>query len=274
MSDRITVGNAEIISLHDLDLDFPSQMMFPNLTADDFAVYRELYPACVGRVGMALDCGAYAVRSGGKTLIVDTGFGPGPIAMLGGAKGNLLGDMKAKGVAPESVDLVVHTHLHVDHVGWNIDADGNPNFPNATYYGPRADFDLFSQNLAANPHMNQVIPLKAMDRLELYGGEITLTPEITTVPTPGHTPGHSSVLVNSGGEKILITGDIAHHPAQVDRTEWSPSFDIDQALSAASRKKIVEQLEADGSLAAFCHFPGNGFGRIATENGRRVFQAL
>jgi glyoxylase-like metal-dependent hydrolase (beta-lactamase superfamily II) len=133
---------------------------------------------------------------------------------------------------------------------------------------------MFSENLAMNPHMQQVIPLKEMDRLELYEGEITLTPEVTTVPTPGHTPGHSSVLVNSSGEKLIITGDLAHHPAQVDQTDWCPSFDTDHTLSAASRLMIVDQLESEGSLAAFCHFPGSGFGRIARANGRRIFQAL
>lgn len=274
MSDSITVGNCEVIAVHDLAFDFPMMMMFPTLAATDFDAYRDLYPACIGKIGIAADCCGYIVRSGGKTLIVDTGIGPGPIAMLGGATGNMLNDMKVKGIAPESVDIVVHTHLHIDHVGWNIGKDGKPNFPNARYYGPSADYEMFSQNMTANPHMEQVIPLKAMDRLELYDGEVTLTPEVTTVPTPGHTPGHHSVLVNSGGEKNLITGDVAHHPAQVDRTDWSPSFDLDGALSAQTRRKVMDHLEAEGTLAAFCHFPASGFGRIKTENGRRVFQAV
>lgn len=276
MSDThsIKVGNAEIISLHDLDLNFPSAMVFPSIAAADFEAYRDIYPDCYGPIGLAADCGGYAIRSGGKTIVVDTGWGPGPIAMLGGLTGNFVPDMKAKGVDPESVDIVVHTHLHIDHVGWNIGADGKPNFPNARYYGPEADFEEFSKDLAMNPHMQQVVPLKEMDRLELYRGEITLTPEVTTMPTPGHTPGHHSVLVNSGGEKILITGDIAHHPAQVDRCDWSPSFDFDPATASATRTKVLGQLESEGTLAAFCHFPGTGFGRIKTENGRRIFVAL
>ncbi len=273
-SDKITVGNCEIISVHDLDLNFPSKMVFPNIAAADFDAYKDVYPTAFGPVGIAADCGGYAIRSGGKTIIVDTGFGPGPIPMLGGLKGNMLADMKSKGIAPESVDIVVHTHLHVDHVGWNIDADGKPTFPNARYYGPRADYDLFSQEMGSNPHMSQVVPLKEMGRLELFDGEITLTPEVTTVLTPGHTPGHSSVLVNSGGEKILITGDLAHHPAQVDRTEWSPSFDSDPTLAAETRLKMFKQLESEGTLAAFGHFPASGFGHIKTANGKRIFQAL
>ena len=270
---KITVGNCEIISLHDLDLDFPAAMMFPNVPMPEFEAYRDLYPQSFGKIGYAADCGAYAIRSAGKTIVVDTGIGPGPIAMLGGLTGNLVPDMKAKGVPPESVDIVVHTHLHVDHVGWNM-TDGAPTFPNATYYGPQADYELFSQNLDANPHMQQVIPLKEMGKLELYSGEIALTPELTTMPTPGHTPGHSSMLLNSNGEKILITGDLAHHPAQVDRTDWSPSFDTYGAVAAATRKKVMERLEAEGHAAAFCHFVGSGFGRIVRQGNRRVFQAL
>jgi glyoxylase-like metal-dependent hydrolase (beta-lactamase superfamily II) len=203
---------------------------------------------------------------------VDTGIGPGPIAMLGGIEGKLLDNMRSLGVPPESVDIVIHTHLHMDHVGWNI-SDGKPNFPNATYYGPQADYALFSENLDANPQMQQVLPLKELQKLETYEGEITLTSELTTLPTPGHTPGHHSILVNSGGEKLMICGDLCHHPAQVDRPEWSPAFDTDKTMSAETRRKVLDQLEADGHLAAFCHFPGDGFGRIARSGNRRIFQA-
>jgi glyoxylase-like metal-dependent hydrolase (beta-lactamase superfamily II) len=271
--DKIAVGNCEIISLHDLDLDFPKAMMFPSIAPAELEAYKDLYPEAFGKVGYAAHCGAYAVRSAGKTIIVDTGFGPGPIAILGGLTGNLVPDMKAKGIDPGSVDIVVHTHLHVDHVGWNM-TDGAPTFPNAVYYAPEADFEFFSENLAANPHMQQVVPLKEMGKLNLYSGEISLTPEMTTMPTPGHTPGHSSVLVNSAGEQILITGDLAHHPAQIDQTGWSPSFDTDGTVAAATRKKVVERLEAEGHLAAFGHFARPGYGRVTRQGTRRIFQAL
>jgi glyoxylase-like metal-dependent hydrolase (beta-lactamase superfamily II) len=274
MPEKITVGNSEIIALHDLNLDFPSAMMFPNIPMEKFEAYRDIYPDCFGQIGLAADCGAYVVRSGGKTIVVDTGFGPGPHPILGGVTGNLIPDMKAQGVDPASVDAVVHTHLHIDHVGWNLGADGRPNFPNARYYASQADWDLFSQDLGNNPHMSQVIPLKELNKLELFSGEIMLTPEVTTLPTPGHTPGHHSVLVNSGGEKVLIAGDLAHHPSQIDQTDWCPSFDHDHPTASATRERIVKQLESEGTLAAFGHFPQSGFGRIKTENGRRVFRAL
>ncbi|HEY5625239.1 MAG TPA: MBL fold metallo-hydrolase, partial [Dehalococcoidia bacterium] len=180
---------------------------------------------------------------------------------------------KSKGVPPDDVDIVLHTHLHPDHVGWNMSGDA-PTFPNARYFAPRADWDYFNGALAANPQMGQVIPLNDMGRLELYDGEITITSEVTTLPTPGHTPGHCSVLVNSDGEKVLIMGDVAHHPAQADRPEWSSGFDLDGSLAATTRKKMMDRLVEEGLLAAFCHFPGDGFGRISESAGKRVFQAL
>ena len=270
---KITVGNAEITSLTDVEMQFPWATFFPNVPMHEMEKYRELYPESWGDIGFKTDAGCYAVRSEGKTILVDTGLGPGPHEFLRGATGNLIDDMKSKGVAPDDVDVVLHTHLHPDHVGWNMSGDA-PTFPNARYYAPQADWDFFNSALAANPQMEQVVPLNEMGRLELYDGEITITSEVTTLATPGHTPGHCSVLVNSGGEKALIAGDLTHHPAQVDRPEWSPAFDLDAVLASATRKKMMDGLVEEGHIAAFCHFPGEGFGRIVESNGKRVFQAL
>lgn len=270
---KITIGNCEVISLHDADLRFPWGMFFPNVPLSDLETYKDLYPTSFGENVFATDAGAYAVRSQGKTVLVDTGIGPGPIAMLGGLRGNLVGDMEAKGIPADSVNIVVHTHLHLDHVGWNM-TDGGPTFPNARYFAPKDDYDFFKESLDANPQMQQVVPLLDQGRLETYDGEVSLTDDLTTMPTRGHTPGHHSVLLKSAGDSLLIAGDIAHHPAQVDRTEWSPAFDTDPVASAATRKVVIDRLEAEGHAAAFCHFPGEGFGRITRSGNRRVFQAL
>jgi glyoxylase-like metal-dependent hydrolase (beta-lactamase superfamily II) len=270
---KISIGKCEVISLLDTKMQFPWAVIFPHIPLAEIEAYKELYPACYGDIGFATDAGCFAVRSAGKTALVDTGIGPGPIQMLGGIRGRLLDDMKEKGITPESVDTVVHTHLHVDHVGWNL-TDGKPTFPNARYHAPKADYDFFSENLQANPQMKQVIPLLEQGRLETYDGEVAITDDLTTMPTPGHTPGHHSVLLKSAGESLLITGDVAHFPAQADRPDWSPAFDTDPVASAATRKKVMERLEAEGHPAAFCHFPGEGFGRIVRQGNRRVFQTL
>lgn len=271
---KMRAGNAEILAFTDINMEFPWNVFFPSIPSAELEQYREMYPDCWGQIGFMTDAGCYAVRSSGKTIVIDTGLGPGPHPWLRNAKGNLINDMKEKDLDPADVDVVLHTHLHTDHVGWNM-TDGNPTFPNATYYGPQKDWDYFSQMLAANPQIAaQIAPLKDLGKLELYDGEFAVTPEVTTVPTPGHTPGHCSVLVNSGGDKIFIVGDVAHHPAQVDRTDWSPAFDVDAATSSQTRKKVVDQLVAERTIAAFCHFPGEGFGRIHEANGKRIFQGL
>ena len=270
---RITVGNVEIIALVDMPFELPWAMMFPNRDQAEIEPYQKMYPRSNGKVGFQTQAGAYAIRSQGKTIVCDTGYGPGPIEYLGGARGRLLDDMRDKGIDPVSVDLVAMTHLHGDHVGWNLDADGKPNFPNARYLVPQGDWDFFSAALAANPQMQQVTPLKDLGRMDLVSGETKLTDDVRTIPTPGHTPGHVSYLIASGGEKAVIAGDVAHHPAQVHETDWCPVFDLDSTVSSDSRKRLIEMLEADEATAAFCHFP-EPFGKIVRLDGKRVFQAL
>jgi glyoxylase-like metal-dependent hydrolase (beta-lactamase superfamily II) len=271
---RVTVGNVEIVSLTDTAMEFPWPMFFPAVNMAEMEAYRSQYPDCFGSGVFRTKAGCYAIRSQGKTVLCDTGIGPGPVEFLGGIRGRLLDDMRSKGVVPADVDIVVHTHLHPDHVGWNLTPEGKPTFPKAKYYAPRADWDAFNAAIESNPHMQQVVPLKDLKALELFSGEVALTPEVSTYATPGHTPGHASIMVSSGGEKALVTGDVAHHPAQVDRTEWCSGFDMDAATTTATRRRVLDMLEADGVMTAFCHFPGSGFGRIVRQAGKRAWQAL
>ena len=116
---------------------------------------------------------------------------------------------------PGDVSAVVHTHLHADHVGWNVDLSGDtpiPNFPNARYYAPSLDWHHFTHPdvLETAPQVKEnVIPLHEMGLLELIEGEHAVTEEITTLPAPGHTPGHQVIAVTSGGETALISGRYA-----------------------------------------------------------------
>jgi glyoxylase-like metal-dependent hydrolase (beta-lactamase superfamily II) len=270
MPDRITVGNVEVVSILDTPMNFPFAVFFPSIDQSEFEPYRELYPEAFNPNGnFQTYAQASVLRSGGKTVLVDTGVGPG-------MSGALLTDLRDKGVPPDSVDIVVFTHLHADHVGWNL-TDGVPNFPNARYMVPQADWDaaLGGNPATAGPHFNgQVEPLKALDVLDLFSGETKITDELTAFPTPGHTPGHTSVLIASGGEKALIAGDLAHHPAQVDRADWCSGFDADPGTAVASRSKAFDELEAEGYIARINHFAPPGFGRLVRKDGKRIFQAL
>lgn len=270
---KVTVGNVEIVSVVDTPMEFPWPVFFPGKDPAIFEPYRGRYPQSFGENKFQTQASCFVIRSQGKTILCDTGLGPGPHDWLGGRRGRLIDDMKAKGVSPEEIDIVVFTHLHGDHVGWNLNSGGAPNFPRASYFVPQGDWDFFNKALPANPQMQLVIPLKDMGKLELFSGEKALTAEVSTLPTPGHTPGHTSLMVSSGGEKAVVMGDMAHHPAQVEHIEWCSGFDTDHAVTTDSRRRLFDQVESEGLLAAFCHFP-QPFGKLVRLEGKRIFQML
>lgn len=270
----VVVGKTQIIALTDTLMQFPWSVFLPSVARADIDAYKAAYPGSFSGDNFGTRAGAYVIRSEGKTILCDTGVGPGPHAWLGGLTGNLVPDMESKGVSPSEVDIVVFTHLHGDHVGWNLTSEGKPTFANARYLVPRADWDFFSENAAANPQMQLVAPLLDMGLMELVSGEKAITAEVTTYPTPGHTPGHQSLLVTSDGERAVVTGDVAHFPAQVERIEWCAAFDMDHPTTTETRRKLFAQLEEDGVIAGFCHFPEAPFGKLIRSEGKRIWQAI
>ena len=272
----VTVGDVEIVALFDLEFGLPYASFFPGVSEEQWAPYREQYPRTTRDEIFTLSVQCYAVRSSGRTLLIDTGFGPGPFERLGGVTGKLLPNMQAKGVDPDDVDTVIFTHLHLDHVGWSV-RDGRPLFAKARYLAPEADWEAFTADdqAAQNPHIAaQIQPLHTLGLLDLVSGEQEITPELSLLPTPGHTPGHQSIVISSGGERAFILGDVSHHPAQLQETDWNAGADMDGPKAAATRKTIAERLEADGSLVAACHYPEPGLGHIVRVGGKRVFRAL
>jgi len=181
-------------------------------------------------------------------------------------------------VRPDEIDLVFFTHLHPDHVGWNLTEDGRPRFPNARYTVHRADWDTFQlaevQQAFPFSYVDETLtPLQALGMLDLLDGEHTLTPEVTAIPAPGHTPGHMALLISSAGEKALLVGDAMATPAQVTEPDFKFLFDGDPDAAVATRKSLLDRIEADGMRLAGCHFPTPGWGHIVRLEGRRYFQA-
>jgi glyoxylase-like metal-dependent hydrolase (beta-lactamase superfamily II) len=183
-------------------------------------------------------------------------------------------------VAPEDVDIVLISHLHLDHVGWNLvtrDGQRVPAFPNARYVIVRDEWDAFTNDpsLREQIHIQEcVLPLEGTGQLELVEGTYTLTSELTLVPAPGHTPAHACLAVVSGVDKAMIVGDLAHHPVQLTETVWEMAFDMNKQLASETRERIARRIEADGGLAIGGHFPPPGFGRLVRIDGRRIWQAL
>jgi glyoxylase-like metal-dependent hydrolase (beta-lactamase superfamily II) len=225
--------------------------------------------------------GSYLIRADGRTILVDTGLGPKPVDAPDAPWGRLMHDFKENGVRPEEVDMVVMTHLHRDHVGWNLRAGGGryvPTFPNARYWVSVKDWDACHQAEVQPVRFPNaptcVWPLAELGLVEMMDGEHSLTRELTAVPTPGHTPGHMSILVTSRGERALVLGDAAHSPVQVLEPDWVSRADMDPELTRQTRRALLERLEREQTLVAAGHFPAPGFGRIVRLEGRRYWRGL
>lgn len=261
---RLTVGNVEMVSVSDGQGDMNPTEAFP---ASDMEIWRSEYSDLLDDAGLIHPrFGSFVVSSGGKLVLVDTG--------LGGPDATLLSELESAGVDREGIDLVVLTHIHPDHVGWNL-SDGSPTFPNARYLVTRTDWDHWTQPevRAQAPHVDeQMLPLENLNVLDLIEGEYSVTDELTTLLTPGHTPGHISIVVASGGESAFILGDVAHSPAQAQYTDWSPVFDTDPDLARETRHAILDRLEGEGTVVASGHFPDSGYGRFVRSGDRRVWQ--
>ena len=113
-----------------------------------------------------------------------------------------------------------------------------------------------------------MIPLNELAVADLIEGEHQITEELTALPTPGHTPGHISIMIHSAGQRGFILGDVAHSPAQAHYTDWSPSFDVDPDVALTTRHRVLDRLEREGLLISAGHYPEPGFGRPARGEGR------
>lgn len=281
------VGNAEIVALSDGRIRFAPSDFFPSISAESWDPYRaDLTP----QGDMIMNLGCFAIRSEGKTILIDTGLGNESTDLDALEHSRLPADMRAKGVVAADVDIVGITHLHVDHVGWNFAYDeqevgggkgngmaaGAPTFPNARYWVSGADWRVFTRGALGRREYvaKQVKPLHERGILELFEGERRLTGEVSTLPTPGHTPGHTSFLIASQGERAVITGDAIHARAQAQETHWSPRADSKPDLSAQTRKDLLERIERDNAMLISGHFPAPGFGALIRMEGKRYWQAL
>jgi glyoxylase-like metal-dependent hydrolase (beta-lactamase superfamily II) len=264
---RLIVGEVEITALTDVEGPFfRLSQLFPGVRADQWEPYLGRYPwafadadTLYGRVG------SYLLRSPGRVVLVDTGIGPGAMGM----RGRLIEDLEKNGAYPDDVDTVFLTHLHGDHVGWSLEPDGGPTFPGARYVTQEAEWE------AAEPYVRKAMSsLDDLGVLRLMDGEEALTEELTAIPTPGHSPGHASLLVSSGGEQALVLGDVISHPAQATETTWNIAFDVDKERAAFTRTQLLDWLEADGIPVAAGHIPGTGFGRVVREGDGLYWKPL
>ena len=268
----IKVGDTVIYSVSDGDLTFEKNVFFNAQSEEDWKPYSDYHDSKIG-----MNVGSFIIHTDSRTVLVDTGLGKLDHHLEQTARETLIGEIDAAGFQPQNIATVFLTHMHMDHVGTNMtetDHGWVPTFPNARYVVSKADWTLFGSRVNTRPFAylkEQIQPLIDADVLDLIEGEINITDEITTLPTPGHTPGHTSLLISSAGEKAVIVGDAAHVPPQIEETHWSPAPDRDKDKSSESRSMMMDLIEKEHALVASGHFPSPGFGNIVRVNSRRKF---
>jgi glyoxylase-like metal-dependent hydrolase (beta-lactamase superfamily II) len=267
------VGSITIIPVSDGSFMPPVARIFPSTSAEQWEPLKE-YLNSDGTI--PLNFGAFLIREADHWTLVDTGFGNRP----GSYGGRLLGELGKVKIQPADISRVIFTHLHPDHVGWStIDREGRPDilFKNARHVVQRKDWEHFTQPAvkAAQPSIALCVePLQGSGLLDLIDGDRSISAGISTLCTPGHTPGHQSLLVSSGDDKAIILGDVVHTPAQVVQPGWSPFSDVDAVQSAKTRSEVLDRIEQQGLKVAAGHFAYPSIGGIVRVEGKRRWQLI
>jgi glyoxylase-like metal-dependent hydrolase (beta-lactamase superfamily II) len=216
----------------------------------------------------------WLLRSGGRTILVDTGVGnhkERPYSPVWSRlETGFLDNLAAAGVQPGDVDLVINTHLHVDHVGWNTRLDGRtwvPTFPHATYLITQRDFDFWNPAGGHQPILGRgnqnvfedsVAPVHEAGLTHLWDGSYRIDENLRLDLAPGHTPGSSVLTLESGGDRALFVGDLVHTALQIVEPETNSCFCEDPAQARATRHALLGRAAEDKALVFPAHLGGHG----------------
>jgi glyoxylase-like metal-dependent hydrolase (beta-lactamase superfamily II) len=234
------------------------------------------------RIPLGLNC--MVVRRGDDVLVVDTGMGNKLEGVardrsFPGDYGYLLDELKALGIQPNDVTAVANTHLHADHCGWNTVREGDavvPTFPRARYFVQAGEYEAAmhpNERTRGTYFAENFVPLEKSGQLELVDGERELIPGVQFLPTPGHTADHASIVLTSGGETGIYTGDMVHHAVQAERAVWTSAFDTLPLVNLETKKRFIERAVREKALLICVHNAFPGVGRLTESNGRRTFVA-
>lgn len=257
--------------------------VIPAATPEVVKQVKWLFPHFVTDDGyLSLSIHSLIVDTPDAKLVVDTCIGNdrerNPFEVMHMLSTSYLEDMIAAGYRPEGIDYVLCTHLHLDHVGWNtrlVNGKWVPTFPNAAYLMGKQDLEFWGAidpgtdidflQIQRQVFADSLQPVLDAGLAKPVEGPAEVCPGVRLVPTPGHTPGHCSVLIESRGEQALITGDFIHHPIQFHDPALVSPFDVDNDAAVATRRRVFGEYADTPTLIIGTHFAGPTAGRLVRD---------
>jgi glyoxylase-like metal-dependent hydrolase (beta-lactamase superfamily II) len=271
------IGGVKVSRVVEFETHWDGAMLLPDATAENVKRERDwLYPAFSDETGkIKLSIHALVIESMNKRIVVDTCIGNDKVRSnpeWNKMQLPFLADLQKAGYTRESIDNVICTHLHIDHVGWNTMLQNGkwvPTFPNARYLIGGTEWDFFSRQqdeFFKAPIDDSVRPIFDEGRAELVDEKRKLTDEVWLESTPGHTPGHFAVRISSQGQDAVITGDLMHHPIQCRFPEWDDNFDVDLPQAKKTRRAFCERYADTGTIVLGTHFATPAAGKIVKKD--------
>jgi glyoxylase-like metal-dependent hydrolase (beta-lactamase superfamily II) len=272
-----TIGDVRVTRIVEIPLIINGPFLIGAASVEAVKAIPWLSPHFVDAEGrLIMSIHALVVETPTMRIVVDTCIGndkPRRFEDWSHMQTSFLKDFEAAGFSRESIDVVLCTHLHIDHVGWNtmlVDGKWVPTFPNARYLVGRAEFDYWKAapgSTASEPAVfaDSVQPVWDAGLVDLVASDHQVCPEVSLVPTPGHTIDHVSVRIVSKGEEAVITGDFVHHPCQLAHPDWDTKVDYDGAQSTKTRERMFDAFARDRTLVIGTHFPAPTAGHVVRD---------
>jgi glyoxylase-like metal-dependent hydrolase (beta-lactamase superfamily II) len=260
------IGNVKITKVVELETVGHTRFILPLAGRDEIRALPWLIPRFATEEGqLKMSIHSLVIQTPMRRIVVDTGLGNDKqdrtIPAWNNRQGSFLVDLAKAGFPPDSIDTVLCTHLHVDHVGWNtrlVAGRWAPTFVNARYLFGEVEYAYWRNHSTAPDKAaifrDSVAPIVEAGKADLIAGDARICEEITLIPTPGHSPGHVSLHIRSAGEEGLLTGDVAHHPCQMAHLDWSSTADSDPQQSAQTRRELFSRFADREVLVIGGHF--------------------